>query len=124
MLARRWFLAQAGLAMAADWPEFRGRGDSLGGTARLPLTWGPAKNVAWSTATPGYGHSSPVVWGNRIFLTAIDGAEKETLLVVCLDARSGREIWKRQFAAIQRVKNNDMTSKGAPTPCADRGSLV
>jgi outer membrane protein assembly factor BamB len=64
-----------------------------------------------------------VVYSDRIFLTSIDGAEKETLFVFCLDLRSGREIWKRQFAAAQRVKNNDMTSKAAPTPCADRDRL-
>lgn len=122
-ISRRLFLLQSTAAMAADWPEFRGHGDSLSRTTQLPLAWGPAKNVAWTAATPGYGQSSPVVWGYRVFLTSIDGAEKETLCVFCLDLRSGRELWRRQFAASQRVKNSDTTSKGAPTPCVDRDRL-
>ena len=114
-------------------PGRYGNGGRLAGVSRArrqsernceaALTWGPAKNVAWNTATPGYGQSSPVVYSDRIFLTSINGAEKETLFVFCLDLRSGREIWKRQFAATQRVKNSDMTSKAAPTPCADRDRL-
>jgi outer membrane protein assembly factor BamB len=123
MLARRSFLLQAGSALAANWPEFRGSGDSLSRTTNLPLKWDPTKNLAWAIATPGYGQSSPVVWGNRVFLTSVDGAEKETLYVFCLDLRTGREIWRREFAATQRIKNNDMTSKGAPTPCVDAGRL-
>jgi outer membrane protein assembly factor BamB len=123
MQSRRWFLLHASAAIAAEWPEFRGHGDSLSQTTKLPLTWSSTKNVAWTSATSGYGQSSPVVQGGRVFLTSIDGEEKETLYVSCLDLRSGRELWRRQFAATQRVKNSDMTSKGAPTPCVDRDRL-
>ncbi|MBL8210127.1 MAG: PQQ-binding-like beta-propeller repeat protein [Bryobacterales bacterium] len=122
MLTRRSFLSHAAAlpALAANWPEFRGQGDSLTAARRLPLQWGPQQNLAWTAALPGYGQSSPVVHGNRVFVTSIEGENKETLHVLCLDFKTGRELWRRQFPATQPGKNNDMTSKGAPTPCADR----
>lgn len=118
-ISRRAFLIPA-VAAAAEWPEFRGHGDSLSRGTRLPLTWNSKNNLAWTAGTPGYGQSGPVVWGERIFLTSVEGAEKETLHAFCLDLRSGREIWRRRFPATQRIKFSDMTSKAAPTPCVDR----
>lgn len=123
MLSRRALLLQSAAAMAAGWPEFRGHGDSLGQAPDLPLTWGPAANLAWTAATPGYGQSSPVVWGNRVFLTSVSGPVKEVLHVFCLDLQSGRELWHRQFQAAQRIQNTGTTSKGAPTPCVDSSRL-
>src|SRR5437868_7114955 len=56
----------------ADWPQFRGPG-SLGVTdaADFPDAWSTSKNVAWNIDVPGRGWSSPIVWGNRIFLTTV-----------------------------------------------------
>lgn len=123
MPSRRSFLLQAGGGLAVNWPEFRGQGNSLTEASNLPLTWSSTSNIAWSVNTPGYGQSSPVVWNNRVFLDSVDGADKETLYVFCLDLASGGEIWRRHFAAAQRVKNSDTTSKGAPTPCVDRDRI-
>jgi outer membrane protein assembly factor BamB len=117
-LGRRAFLMQSAAA-AAEWPEFRGRGDSLDRKGRPPLAWGAGRKVAWSAELPGYGQSSPVVWGKRVFVTAVEGAEKETLLVCCFDLASGRALWRKTFVATQRMKNSDTVSKGAPTPCTD-----
>ena len=62
-----------------SWPRFRGPGGQGVSTATdVPLEWGEGKNILWKTAIPGEGHSSPVVWGNRIFLTtAIEGGITE-----------------------------------------------
>ena len=55
---------------AEDWQQFRGpKGAGISNSARLPVEFGPNKNVQWQTALPP-GHSSPVLAGNRIFLTA------------------------------------------------------
>lgn len=121
-MKRRWFLAQSILA-AGDWPEFRGRGDSLTTENRLPLEWSNTESVAWSVETPGYGQSSPVVHGKRIFITAVDGKMKETLWVACLNLGNGRIEWKRDFSSGHPDKWSDMISKGAPTPCVDRDHL-
>src|ERR1051326_6372990 len=69
----------------ANWPSFRGadaRGVADGYAS--PLTWDAEKssNVLWKTAIPGIGHSSPIVWGNRIFVTtAVSGKEKDDLKI-------------------------------------------
>jgi outer membrane protein assembly factor BamB len=60
---------------AGNWPQFRGpHGQGVSDETALPSAWGPATNVAWKTAVAGLGHSSPIVWGNDVFLTtAIEG---------------------------------------------------
>jgi hypothetical protein len=56
------------------WPGWRGDGQGIARDARLPLEWSTSRNVAWKTEIPGRGLSSPVVWGDRLFLTtAVEG---------------------------------------------------
>ena len=50
------------------WPAFLGAGASPQDEGRLPLTWSPSQNIAWSVTTPGHGQSSPVIWNGRILL--------------------------------------------------------
>ncbi len=93
---------------AENWPQFRG----LGGNASvakvdLPLHWSGSKNMAWKTPLPGRGSSSPVVWGDRIYLTAFTGIEtpdtadksKLQLHVICFDRNNGTIIWDKSVAA-------------------------
>jgi outer membrane protein assembly factor BamB len=64
-------------AVDANWPRFRGpRGDGVAYGANLPATWSTTSNVVWSCAIPGKGWSSPVVWGDRVFVTSVVGPEK------------------------------------------------
>ena len=73
-------LAISSYCLAADWPMFRGPNASGVSEAKnLPVEFGPDKNVIWKTALPA-GHSSPVLSGNRIYLTAVDGGEAVCLL--------------------------------------------
>ena len=53
-----------------NWPAWRGpRGDGTSLESNVPTRWSATENVAWKTAVPGAGHSSPIVWGERVFLT-------------------------------------------------------
>jgi outer membrane protein assembly factor BamB len=65
----------ASAALADNWPQWRGPGGAgLGASANYPDTWSATEHIAWKTAIPGRGHSSPIVWGNRLFVTtAIQG---------------------------------------------------
>ncbi len=98
-----------GTAAAADWPQFRGPGGMGTADAKdLPVIWNAEDNVAWKTALPGPGTSSPVVVGGQIFLTCYSGygLDKQDpgdpkdlkLHMLCLDRAGGKLLWKRDFA--------------------------
>src|ERR1700704_4451391 len=86
-----------GLAAAAaenQWTQFRGpNGSGVDSAAGYPVEFSPSKNVVWKKAVP-YGQSSPVVVGGRVYLTASESAR---LLTICLDAKTGRELWRREI---------------------------
>jgi outer membrane protein assembly factor BamB len=112
----------AGPAGADTWPGFRGDGTSRTAARDLPLTWGPGDG--WRVETPGYGQSSPVVWKDRVYLTAVEGPQKETLHVLCYALADGNRLWAKAFPSTQPGKNNPMMSRAAPTPVADAAGVV
>src|SRR5688572_28544174 len=85
---------------APSWPQFRGPGGLAvaDSDANPPVHFSLATNVMWKTALPS-GHSSPCIWGEKIFLTGVDQGKLETL---CLDRRNGRILW-RQPAPAERI---------------------
>jgi outer membrane protein assembly factor BamB len=84
---------------STDWPRWRGpNADGVADGRELPLRWGPAENVRWSVKLPGWGTSSPVVYGDRVFVTTeVREAGRKSLLTLCYDRRSGRERWRHDF---------------------------
>lgn len=104
---------------ADTWPGFRGDGSSRTRARNLPVHWSPTENLAWRVGTPGTGQSAPVAWKGRVYVTSVEGDEKETLHVVCYAAVDGRKLWQKTFAATRKGKNNPTTSRAAPTPVAD-----
>jgi outer membrane protein assembly factor BamB len=98
-------------AAAEDWPQFRGPGGrAVSDTANPPIGFSEASNVVWKTAIPA-GNSSPIVTGNRIFVTAENESGLET---ICLDRKDGHIRWKRKIGAKEQA---------TPTPATD-GTLV
>jgi len=93
-----WLLAtvsKRGLA-AEDWPQFRGpRGQGMSTATAVPVEWGPRKNVAWETAIPGKGWSSPVLAAGRVYLTTAigDPGASVSLRTLCVDASNGKILW-------------------------------
>ena len=85
-LGATYLLALTALAADPNWPQFRGPSASGVGTGSPPIEWNgeSGKNIRWKTAIPGLGHSSPVIWGDRIFLTSAVPAEGEASLKVGL----------------------------------------
>ncbi len=103
-----------------DWPQFRGpAGLGVSADSRLPTEVGPDKNVVWKTAIPA-GHSSPILVGSRIFLTAVEG---ETLLTICLDRATGKVQWKREAPRPRKESFQKTNSPAAPTPVSDGQSV-
>src|SRR5437868_14086951 len=83
------------LTAAADhWPGWRGpTADGVSAEKGLPVTWSATENVRWKVAVPGAGVSSPVVWGERVFLTASTGRRNDELHVYCYHRRDGKLQW-------------------------------
>src|SRR5215472_11715667 len=79
------------------WPQFRGPNSSGLGGGKPPVHFGPGQNVLWKTAA-GSGISSPIVCGDRIFLTELDVAGRN-LATVCIDRRTGKNLWRRAVTA-------------------------
>lgn len=120
-----WALLAVALLAAepADWPGFRGTGTSLTSAQELPLRWSTEENIAWQTDLPGYGQSSPVVVGSRVYVTAVQGDFKERLHVVAVELGEGKIAWQKEFAGTQKVKDSQYVSKAAPTPAADAAGV-
>jgi hypothetical protein len=82
-----------GLVFAQNWPGWRGDGRGISPEKNLPLKWGEDEGATWKMSIPGTGHSSPIVWGNRVFVTTAvaecyivkPGPEFEILAVNKLD---------------------------------------
>jgi len=97
---------------ADNWPQWRGpNGDGIAAGEKVPATWSDTKNLKWKLKLPGAGASSPVVWGDRVFLTCYsgygtggDGSTRDLMRhVVCVDAKSGKKIWQKDFASTVEV---------------------
>ncbi len=132
----------------SNWPQWRGpAGQGVSEEKNLPTEWSATKNVQWKTEIPGRGHSSPIVWGNRVFLTtsiegpAAPGAKavkhmvgKEefkhpdwvgsdhiyTMKVVCVDADKGRILWDRiVYEGTVFDHRHKRNTYASPTPVTD-----
>ena len=123
-----------------DWPQFRGpRGDGTANTSELPLVWGETNNLAWKAPLAGMGRSSPVVLGDRIWVTTAVGkdvrrtrigpdemrtAEHVTLAVLCLDRSDGRTLWETDLIEVgQPGPVHWLNSWATPTPVVEPGHL-
>jgi outer membrane protein assembly factor BamB len=97
-------------AIHADWLGFRGPGhQGHAGPGDYPIRWGPEENVAWKVKLPGPGTSSPVIQGERVFITCFTGkkAKELTRYLICLDRKSGKILWEQKRPAPQ--PENDYT---------------
>lgn len=114
-------LAFAGLAspLSADWRQFRG--NDLNGVAAdaTPPEVLSADTEAWSTPLPGRGLSSPIIVGDRVYVTASSGPTQDRLHVLAYAVADGTRLWERQFWATGRTITHEKTCVAAPTPCSD-----
>lgn len=103
-----------------DWKQFRGTDVSgVLGKPALPAVLEADKNISWKVALPGEGLSSPIVVGDRVFVSCSSGVKQDRLHVRCHAAASGELIWERQFWATGRTMCHDKTAVAAPTPASD-----
>ncbi|MEM8670375.1 MAG: PQQ-binding-like beta-propeller repeat protein [Planctomycetota bacterium] len=112
-----WSLPIAG---AADqWAAFRNDGTNVTSAADLPLEWSPTSGISWQRELPGYGQSSPLVWNDRIYLTAVEGPKKEKSMVVAVSTTTGEVLWEKWVETTSQDSNYYAKSRAAPTPVVD-----
>lgn len=121
-----WRAAAAALLLAAslsaqEWTRFRGpNGTGISEAKDIPETW-TEKDFRWRVALPGVGHSQPVIWGDRIFLTTAskDGNER---LLLCLHRGDGRELWRKTYSlpTPPPMSKNASFANGSPVVDAER----
>ncbi|MEX2174667.1 MAG: PQQ-binding-like beta-propeller repeat protein [Pirellulaceae bacterium] len=108
-----------------QWPGWRGpRGDGTSLEAGLPTHWNgvSGENIAWKTAIPGSGHSSPIVWQERVFVaTCLE--EQGQRALVCLDRTTGKILWQQVVLSAPLEKKHSLNSFASGTPATD-GELV
>jgi outer membrane protein assembly factor BamB len=134
-------------AGAENWPQFRGpaAGGVLDGQ-NLPDSWDVAAgtNIRWQTSIPGIGHSSPIVWGDRVFVTTAVSSQDEELVLgdeggidladdsdelswrlYCLDNKSGEILWQHEaYAGVPRATRHVKSSQANSTPATDGRVVV
>lgn len=126
----RWvlWLVMLGAAwnvQAEDWPGWRGpRGDGTSLDSRVPVTWNEAsgEGIQWKIPIPGDGYSSPIVWGERLFVTTCQSETGERLLLA-LERDSGRELWRRTVFTGPLETKHKLNSFASGTPATD-GKVV
>ena len=110
------------VSQAGDWTRFQASPTGVD-VARLPEKWSPTEGMAWTAALPGYGQSSPVTWGDRVYVTAISGPNKEVCHILALDRKSGTVAWQREVPTASPAENSRYVSRAAPTPVVDEQGL-
>ena len=104
-----------------QWPQFRGpNGSGVDSADGYPVAFSPTSNVVWKATVP-YGQSSPVVAGRHVYLTASEGGR---LLTICLDASSGRELWRREIRPARSHEVYHANGPASPTAAADADGVV
>jgi len=109
-------LFASSIARAENWPQWRGaKLDGISHETNLPLSWSKTENVAWSFALPGSAGSSPVVWGDHIYLTS---AEDDNLVLMALST-DGKQLWKQTLANQNKTVRGDEGNLASPSPSTD-----
>ncbi len=113
------FLSFQALSLAGNWPHWRGPNmNGYVAEKNLPVSWSASENIAWKIEMPDFTGSTPILWGERIFLNVADDTE---IYLWCLDRKDGKEIWKRHLGGGNvKVRKQNMSS---PSPVTDGKSV-
>lgn len=110
---------------AENWPHWRGpHGDGRCAETAVPLTWSADKNVRWKIALAGPGSSTPIVWGQRIFLTQALDAKGRQRALLCLDRANGKTLWQRVVKYAADEPRYDSLPYAAASPATDGKHVV
>ena len=102
---------------ADDWPQWRGVGfDGISSEKSLPKSWSQTESVAWRAPMPGQGGATPVIWGDKIFVTSADG---DDLVLLCVSASTGKELWRKTVGSGNEDARAGEGNSASPSPSTD-----
>jgi outer membrane protein assembly factor BamB len=105
-----------------EWSRFRGpNGSGISNATTVPVRW-TDKDYNWKVELPGVGHSSPVIWGKRVFATGGDPRTARRI-VMCLDTADGHTLWQREYPSRTHPQHGD-NGYATATPAVDAAGLV
>ncbi|MBL9170010.1 MAG: PQQ-like beta-propeller repeat protein [Verrucomicrobiales bacterium] len=108
------------LGALANWPQFRGpQSNGTQEAFELPSKFSGAESIQWRADLPGRGLSSPIIIGDRVYVSCSSGPKQTKLHVLCFAAADGSRLWERTFVATGRTMCHEKTSVAAPTPTSD-----
>lgn len=110
-------------AQSQNWPCWRGpNGDGTSSEMNVPVKWDSITNVLWKSKVPGTGHSSPIIWDDKLFtLTAFTETNEKALL--CFDSKNGDLLWQKTIVNSPLERKHSDNSYASGTPATD-GKLV
>ena len=119
------FVAAISSGSAADWPRWRGpNADGVADGGSLPTKWSQTENVRWSVKLPGWGTSSPVVYGDRLFVTSqVEQDGKKSLLTLCFDRDTGKELWRHDFGLGIDQRTHEKSNLAVNTPAVTEDAV-
>ncbi|MDP6117229.1 MAG: PQQ-binding-like beta-propeller repeat protein [Planctomycetota bacterium] len=119
-----FFVLLTTASFASPWPQFRGPGGTaVSDETDLPVNWSTTDGVIWKVKVPKWSFSSPVVWGDHVFITG--ALEQNKLVVLAFDRRDGKQLWQTEFTATAEALNlGPWNTAASATPCTDGKTLV
>ena len=108
-------------AFAENWPGWRGPNrNGVTSDTGVPTTWSATENVLWKSPVQGIGTSNPVVWGDKVFVTASEGREQGELHVIAFDRDTGRERWHQRLWGTAPTLFYGRSGMASPSPITCR----
>ena len=111
---------------AENWPGWRGpRGDGTSQSTKLPMNWdgSSGENIKWKAPIPGTGHSSPVIYGDRIFVASCLPKTEERVLI-SMDRKTGKVLWQKTVLKARLEKKHSLNSFASGTPATDGETVI
>lgn len=116
------YLALTNVAVAQEWTRFRGpNGSGISTAKKIPVEW-TANDYHWKVELPAGGHSSPVIWGDKIFLSGADDATAERV-IFAVSIRDGKTLWTKKYGSTVH-KRHQLNSFASPTSAVDADVVI
>ncbi|MCC6580847.1 MAG: PQQ-binding-like beta-propeller repeat protein [Phycisphaeraceae bacterium] len=114
-----------GADLLSDWPRWRGpNADNVADNRNLAVRWSQSDHVRWSAKLPGWGTSSPVVYGKRVFVTSqVEEGGTKSLLLLCFKRDDGQELWRHDFGLGVDQRTHEKSNLAVNTPAVTEDAV-